>query len=80
VNLIQGSALFIFPELHFSGLQFDSSRKNTIGCMYQFDICNNFIDFENFVILNLCQKVGREKDRPQHMGFAIISKNQKYLS
>ena len=29
--------------------------------------------------LNL-SKVGREKDRPQYMGFAIISKNQKYLS
>ena len=80
MNLNQGSALFNFPKPYFSGILFDSTRKNTIGCMYQFDICNNFIDFENFVILNLCQKVGREKDRPQHMGFAIISKNQKYLS
>jgi len=66
---------FYLPEAIFFGLRFDSNRKNAVGCMYQFDICNNFICFENFVILNI-SKVGREKDRPQHMGFAIISKNQ----
>jgi hypothetical protein len=52
VNLNQGSAPFIFPKPHFSGFRFDSTRNNKIGCMYQFDICNNFIDFENFDYLN----------------------------
>jgi hypothetical protein len=53
VDLNKGSALYIFSKLHFSGLRFDSTRKTTIGCMYQFDICNNFIYFENFDYLNI---------------------------
>jgi len=60
-----GFALFIFPKLHSSGFRFDSGRKNEIGCMYQFDICNNSKNFENFDYLNKSRidvRLGYEKN------------------
>jgi hypothetical protein len=53
VNLKHGFALLIYRRPYFSGLRFDSSRKNEIGCMYQFDICNNLINSNKLYILNV---------------------------
>ena len=43
--------LFICQNPHFSGIRFDSNRKNAIDCMYPFDIWNNFFEFNSLHIL-----------------------------
>ncbi len=54
--LSHGFALFICRNPHFTGPWFDTKCKNEIGCMYPYDICNNFIDFSNFDFLILSGK------------------------
>ncbi len=46
-------ALFIRQSSYFSGPWFDTKCKDEIDCMYPFDICNNFNDFDNLHILIL---------------------------
>jgi len=66
---------FICQRPYYSRLPFDSCRNKEIGCMYWYDIGNNFFNSNSLVTRNV-SKVGREKDLPQHMGVAQISKNQ----
>ena len=40
---------FYLPEAILFGTPIWQFPHNEIGCMYQFDICNNFIELENFV-------------------------------
>ena len=48
---------FYWLKAFFSGLQFDINCKIAISCMYQFGICNKFIDFDNFDSLNICKRL-----------------------
>ena len=45
--------LFGVLKPHIMGLRFDIKSKNSIVCMYQFGICNYFINFETFDYLNI---------------------------
>jgi hypothetical protein len=50
-------SLFLFLRSrifrHFSGLQFDTRFKNTIGFIYPFGICNNQFNFKSLDYLNI---------------------------
>jgi hypothetical protein len=74
---------FIYRGPYFPGLRFDSRRKNEIGCIYLFDICNNLINSVSLATLNksqVCQHeiLARSKNRYLPLFYSNIVINGKF--